>query len=156
VIEAEDTEARFLLAGPSTSLADHDRHLSILRDSWHQSASRQQLDDSAWASDLGQHLTRLVDLRVAHVEQWLKSNTQRFQAENSSMEEPRRAFNSAVIDLRASVQFCGLQCAACNLLCIRSRFHEGDHDCLTSRRECFHHCTLCDKQVLALKNFVQM
>jgi CRISPR/Cas system CMR-associated protein Cmr5 small subunit len=156
VIEAEDTEARFLLAGPDTSLADHERYLSILRDSWHQSASRQQVHDSTWISDLGQHLTHLVDLRVSHVDEWLKSNTQRFQAENSSMEEElRQAFNSAVIDLRASVQFCKSQCAACNLFCIQSRSHQGNHDCLTSH-ECIHHCTLCDKQASVQKNCGQM
>ena len=105
------------------------------------------MDDSEWISGLVKYLTRLVDLRVAHVDMWLKSNIQRFQAEHSSIEELRRTFNSAVIDLRAGVQPCESQCADCNLFCIQNRFHEGDHDCLTSH-ECIHHCTFCDKDML--------
>ncbi|KAN0134234.1 hypothetical protein V8E53_008006 [Lactarius tabidus] len=110
VIQAEDTEARFLLTGPETLAADLEHHFSILRDSWDRSTYRQQADRSEWVSDLGQHLTRLVDLRVAHVEEWLRSNTQSFKAQNASMEELRRAFESAVIDLRASVQLCRSEC----------------------------------------------
>ena len=83
-------------------------------------------------SGLVEYLTHLVDLRVAHVEEWLNSNTQHFQTDNASMEELRWAFNSAVIDLRASVQVCKSECDECNLLCIQSRFHEGAHNCLTS------------------------
>ncbi|KAN0134237.1 hypothetical protein V8E53_008009, partial [Lactarius tabidus] len=148
VIEAKDTEARFLLPGPDTPAADREQHLSFLIESWDLSGTRQQVDDSEWISGLVEHLTHLVDLRVAHVEEWLKSNTQRFQADNASMEELRRASNSAVIDLRASVQLCKSECDDCNLLCIQSRFHEGPHDCLTSH-DCIHDCTFCDKQLLA-------
>ncbi|KAI9462918.1 hypothetical protein BJY52DRAFT_1221931 [Lactarius psammicola] len=147
VIEAEDTEARFLLAGPDTPAADRERHLLILCDSWDQSDSRQYVDDSEWISDLVQYLTHLVDLRVAHVDMWLKSNIQRFQTEHSSIEELRRTFNSAVIDLRAGVQLCKSPCAECNLFCIQSRFHEGGHNCLTSH-ECIHRCTFCDKEMV--------
>jgi len=127
--------------------ADREHRLSILRDYWDRSGTRQHVDDSEWISDLVQYLTRLVDLRVAHVDKWLKSNIQRFQAEHASIEELRRTFNSAVIDLRAGVQLCKSQCADCNLFCIQSRFHEGDHDCLTNH-ECIHHCTFCDKDML--------
>ena len=155
VVDAEDTEARFLLPGPETSVADREQHLSVLIESWDRSGTRQQVDDSEWRSDLVEYLTHLVDLRVAHVEEWLKSNTQRFQADNESMEELRRASKSAVIDLRASVQVCKSECDDCNLLCIQSRFHEGAHDCLTSH-DCIHDCTFCDKQMIAEKTCGQM
>jgi hypothetical protein len=79
VIQAEDTEARFLLAGPETLATDLEHHFSILRDSWDRTAYRQQIDGSEWVSDLGAHLTHLVDLRVAHVDEWLKLNTQCFK-----------------------------------------------------------------------------
>ena len=151
MIEAEDTEARFLLAGPDILAVDRERHLSILRDSWDRAGSRQHVDDSEWISDLVQYLTRLVDLRIAHVDKWLKSNIQRFQAEHASIEELRRTFNSAVIDLRAGVQLCRSECDTCNLLCIQSRFHEGDHDCLTSH-DCIHECTFCIQELLAARN----
>ena len=147
VVDAEDTEAMFLLPGPETSVADREQHLSVLIESWDRSGTRQQVDDSEWMSGLVEYLTHLVDLRVTHVEEWLKSNTQRFQADNASMEELRRASKSAVIDLRASVQVCKSECDNCNLLCIQSRFHEGAHDCLTSHC-CIQYCTFCEKQRL--------
>ncbi|KAH9029425.1 hypothetical protein EDB85DRAFT_1867188 [Lactarius pseudohatsudake] len=150
VIEADDTDARFLLAGPDMPAADREHRLSILRDSWDRAGSRQHIDDSEWISDLVQYLTRLVDLRVGHVDKWMKSNIQRFQAEHASIEELRRTFNSAVIDLRAGVQLCKSQCADCNLFCIQGRFHEGDHDCLTSH-ECVHDCTFCNQELLAAR-----
>lgn len=155
MIEAEDTEARFLLAGPDIPAADREHYLSILRNSWDQSGSRQHLDDSEWTADLVQYLTRLVDQRVAHVDKWLKLNIQRFQAEHASIEDLRRTFNSAVIDLRAGVQLCKSQCPSCNLFCIQSRFHEGPHDCLTSH-ECIHDCTFCDEELLAPRVCGQM
>jgi hypothetical protein len=150
VIEAEDTEALFLLAGPDAPVADRESFLGTLRESWDQMTSRQYGDDSEWTLDLAQYLTHLVDLRAAHVDMWLKSNVQRFQAGNSSIEELRRTFDSAVIDLRASVQLCRSQCGSCNLFCIQSRLHEGNHNCLTSH-ECIHDCTFCERDLLTAK-----
>ena len=104
MIEAEDTEATFLLAGPDTPVADRESFLETLRDSWNQITSRKQVDDFKWTSDLVQYLTHLVGLRIVHVDKWLKSNIQRFQAGNASIEDLRRTFDSAVIDLRAGIQ----------------------------------------------------
>ena len=151
MIEAEeDTEAQFLLAGPDAPVADRESFLGTLRESWDQMTFRQHGDDTEWTSDLAQYLTHLVDLRAAHVDRWLKSNVQRFQAGNSSIEELRRTFNSAVIDLRASVQLCRSQCSSCSLFCIQSRLHEGNHNCLTSH-ECIHDCTFCQRDLLTAK-----
>jgi hypothetical protein len=133
-----------LPAGPDIPAADRESYLATLCGSWDQIASRQHVDDSEWTSDLAQYLTRLVDLRVAHVDKWLKSNMQRFQNRNASTDELRRTFDSAIIDLRASVQLCGFRCGDCNLFCIQSRQHVGSHDCLTSH-ECIHDCTFCQR-----------
>jgi hypothetical protein len=150
VIEAEDTDAIFLLAGPDAPVEDRESCLGTLRESWDQISSRQHVDDSEWTSDLAQYLVCLVDLRAAHVDKWLKLNVQRFQAGNSSIEELRRTFNNATIDLRAGVQLCGSQCSSCKLFCIRSRLHEGNHNCLTSH-ECIHDCTFCEQDSLTAK-----
>jgi hypothetical protein len=150
VIEAEDTEAQFLLAGPDAPVADRESCLKTLRDSWDQINSRQHVDDSEWSSDLAQYLTHLVDLRSALVDKWLKSNVQRFQVGNASIEELRRTFDGAVIDLRASVQLCRSQCGTCNLFCIQSRLHVGSHNCLTSH-ECIYDCTFCQRDFLIAK-----
>ena len=151
MIDAEDSEAKFLLAGPDAPISDRESCLEKLRDSWDQINSRQHVDDYEWTSDLAQYLTRLVDLRAAHVDKWLKMNVQRFQAGNASIEELRRTFDSAIIDLRAGVQLCRSQCGTCNLFCIQSRLHEGSHSCLTSH-ECIHDCTFCQRDFLTAKS----
>ena len=148
MIEAEDTEARILLARPDASAGIRESCLETLRKSWDQIKSRQHVDDSKWTSDLAQYLIHLVDLRVAHVDKWLKLNVQQLQAGDGSIEELRRTFDSAVIDLRAGVQLCRSQCNTCNLFCIHGRLHVGSHDCLTNH-ECIHDCTFCQQDFTA-------
>ena len=156
VIEAEDTAARFILAGPETSVTDHERRLATLRESWDQINQRQNIEDSTWHSDLAEYLTHLVDLRVAHVESWLESNVQRFEGGHASIEELRRTFGNAVIDLRASVELCRSQCGSCNLVCVRnSRLHRDNHDCLTNHK-CTHGCTFCERDSLPSQPCGQM
>ena len=144
-----DTEARFTLAGPDTPVSDHEHCLAALRDSWDRLNQRQHVDDATWHSDLAQYLTDLVDLRVAHVENWLESNLQQFESGHASIEELRRTFSDAVIDLRASIELCRSQCRSCNLVCVRSgRLHGDVHDCLTNH-ECIHVCTFCERDTLS-------
>ena len=150
MIEGEYTEALFLLVGPDVPVEDYEFRLRTLRESWDRKNARQHVDDSEWISDLAQYLTSLVDLRTARVDKWLKSNTQRFQAGNASIRALRRTFDSAVIDLRASVQICRSKCANCDLFCVQSRLHEGGHDCTTSH-ECVHDCTFCQRDFLTAK-----
>ncbi|KAH8977864.1 hypothetical protein EDB86DRAFT_3157238 [Lactarius hatsudake] len=148
VIGAVDTEARFVLTGQSSSVADHECLLAVLRGSWDRTIHRQYLDDSEWHSDLVHYLTHLVDLRVAHVENWLESNVQQFDGGHASIEELRRTFDSAVIDLRASVELCRSQCGSCNLICVQcSRSHKRNHDCSTDHR-CIHRCSFCERDGL--------
>lgn len=147
-IEAEDTDARFILAGPETPVADHELRLAALRESWDLSSQRQHVDDATWHSDLAQYLTHLVDLRVAHVESWIESNIQQFEGGHASIEELRRTFGSVIIDLRASVELCRSKCGSCNLVCVRSsRLHGDGHDCLTSHK-CIHNCSFCERDAL--------
>ncbi|KAH9005511.1 hypothetical protein EDB86DRAFT_2795794, partial [Lactarius hatsudake] len=147
VIGAEDTKARFVLPGPYSPVADHEGLLTTLRNSWDQTIKRQHLDDSQWHSGLVQYLTHLVDLRVAHVENWLQSNVQRFEGGHASIEELRRIFDSAVIDLRASVELCRSQCSSCNLICVQTRSHKDKHNCSTNHR-CIHGCSFCERDAL--------
>ncbi|KAH9171591.1 hypothetical protein EDB89DRAFT_1852099 [Lactarius sanguifluus] len=148
VIEAKDSEARFILAGRDTPVADHERQLAAIRESWDRTEQRQHIDDSTWHSDLAQYLTHLVDLRVAHVEDWLESNVQRFESDHAGIEELRRTFGGAVIDLRASVELCWSRCDSCNLVCVQSsRLHRDGHDCLTNHK-CIHKCTFCERDAL--------
>jgi hypothetical protein len=134
-----------VLAGTNSHAADHERALTTLLDSWDHAIQRQYHNDSKWHSDLVQYLTQLVDLRVAHVKNWLESNVQRFDGVHASIEELHRIFDSAVIDLRASVEICRSQCGSCSLICVRSsRSHKDDHDCSTDHR-CIQTCFFCER-----------
>ncbi|KAI0250862.1 hypothetical protein BJV78DRAFT_1127282, partial [Lactifluus subvellereus] len=146
VIEAEDTDAQFSLIRQHTPAADCGLRFTTLLKSWDRILFRQRVDESEWTSGLVQHLTRLVDLRTDHVDKWLKSNIEGFQADDTSIQELRRRFDSAVRDLRDSIQLCKSQCDNCNLFCIQSCLHEGGHDCLTNHK-CIHYCSFCRREL---------
>lgn len=98
--------------------------------------------DSEWLEELASHLSRLIDLRVKHVQLWLDSNLRKFRGGHASIDDLRRRFDGLVIEMRANVQLCRAQCASCNLPCISSRLHDGDHSCKTSHN-CTHPCEFC-------------
>ena len=148
MIEAKDTAARFILTNSDIPVAEQESRLLTLCESWDRINQRQHVDDSAWHADLTKFLTHLVNLRVAHVKSWIESNIQRFTGDHASIEELRRTFDNAIIDLRASVELCRRQCDSCSLLCLRSSRSHGDgHDCV-SNHECIHDCTFCERDGL--------
>ena len=121
---------------------DVERHLSALLEFWNQSTPRQSIPDTEWIERFVSLLQGLIDLRVSHVRLWLDSNLERFQAGHATIEDLLRRFDNMVIEMRANVQLCGVQCASCHLLCVRGRLHEGDHSCKTTHK-CVHDCTFC-------------
>ena len=148
-------EAHFLLAGPDDPIAERESFQGTLHESWDQMTSRQCVNNLEWTLNLTRYMTWLVDQRAAHVNMWLKSNIQQFQARNSSIEKLCRTFDSTVIDLQASIQLCWSQCSLCNLFCIQSHLHEGNHNCLINH-ECIHNCNFCERDLLTVKNCGQM
>lgn len=148
-MDKPDTSARFNLAGAGSQ--DHERTLVILRDTWDQVHSRQLISDAEWCMKLSSYLDYLVELRIEHVREWIALNLSRFHSGHANIEELRRTFESATVDLKASVQLCKAQCASCHLLCIKGRLHEGGHDCQTSH-ECIHFCNFCNEDSRDQKN----
>jgi hypothetical protein len=120
-------------------------YLVALLESRSPSTPRQLMPDSEWVSELVKHINGLVDLRVNHVRSWLDCNLARFEGGHAAIGDISRRFDSMVIELRTSVQLCGAQCASCSLLCIRSRLHEGDHNCNTSHK-CTYVCEFCEDE----------
>jgi hypothetical protein len=118
--------------------------MALLR-SWSPSTPRQLIPDAEWMAELVNSLNGLVDLRVNHVRSWMDCNLSRFEGGHAAIEDIRRRFDNTVIELRTSVQLCGSQCASCNLLCIRSRLHEGDHNCSTDHK-CASVCEFCEDE----------
>ena len=117
--------------------------MTALLKSWNPTAPRRQfMPDSNWVAELTSHVNGLVDLRVNHVRSWLDCNLGRFEGDHAAIEDLRRRLDNMVIELRSNVQVCGARCALCNLLCIRSRLHEGEHSCSTDHK-CAHTCGFC-------------
>jgi len=143
-VEGDDTDARFAISGrEQITPVDVERHLSALLEFWNQSTPRQSIPDPEWIERFVSLLQGLIDLRVSHVRLWLDSNLDRFQAGHATIEDLLRRFDNMVIEMRANVQLCGVQCASCHLLCVRGRLHEGDHSCKTTHK-CVHDCTFCN------------
>ena len=138
--------ARFAISdGEPIPPENIETHLMALFDSWSPGTPRELLPDSEWAAKLENYLNELVDLRVNHVRSWLDCNLARFEGGHAAIEDIRRRFDNMAIELRTSVQLCGAQCASCNLLCIRSRLHEGDHNCNTDHK-CTYVCGFCEDE----------
>jgi hypothetical protein len=134
---------RFAISGhEEVRPKDVERHLSALLEFWNQSSPRQSVPDTEWIECFVSFLHGLIDLRVRHVRLWLDSNLERFQAGHSTIEDLFRRFDNMVIEMKANVQLCGVQCASCHLLCVRGRLHEGDHGCKTTHK-CVYDCSFC-------------
>ncbi len=142
-INCSDSNARFFVPN-----VEHSQNMSpeellhALFTEWDEFDFRQLLPDTQWAQKLAQHLEDLAEMRIDHVRAWVKSNLMRFQAGHASVMELHRTLESAVIDLKSSVQLCRMQCVSCQLFCIRNRLHEDAHDCNTTHT-CTQPCEYC-------------
>ncbi|KAI5998937.1 hypothetical protein F5J12DRAFT_724706, partial [Pisolithus orientalis] len=152
-VEMPDTESHLLLTvGMAPKSEIREKALSSLQNSWERYFDRQHKPDSEWVETLSQYLEGIVKIRIDHVQEWLSQNLARFQTGHSSIEELRRNFDGATIDLKSNVQLCNiskakrsktwLRCANCQLSCIQSRLHNGPHSCQTNHL-CICQCDFC-------------
>ncbi|KAF8726080.1 hypothetical protein AX14_008092 [Amanita brunnescens Koide BX004] len=142
-IDCSDGDARFFVANVEHSQnKSREEVLHALVTEWDEFDSRQLIPDTQWAQELTQHLEELVEMRIDHVRAWVESNLVRFQAGHASVMELQQTLESAVIDLKSSVQLCRMQCQSCQLFCIRNRFHEDAHECKTTHT-CTQSCEYC-------------
>lgn len=143
-MESDDTLATFAISdGEPLPPAKIEIQLVDLLKSWVLGVPRQFLPDSEFVAELKKRLNDLIDLRVNHVRFWLDCNLARFQGGHAAIEDLRRKFDNIVIEMKINVQLCGVQCASCHLLCVRSRLHEGDHSCNTDHK-CAFNCEFCE------------
>jgi hypothetical protein len=142
-IDCSDSNSRFFVADTEHSQnMSCEEVLNALAIEWDEFDSRQFVPDNQWTQELVQHLEDLAEIRIDHVRAWVKSNLMRFQAGHASVMELQRTLESAVIDLKSSVQLCLMQCRSCQLFCIRNRFHVDAHDCKTTHT-CAQFCEYC-------------
>ncbi|KAG2347680.1 hypothetical protein BDR05DRAFT_927599 [Suillus weaverae] len=140
-IDMPDTSSEFSLAGGLLS-PSREAALQVLSRAWGDYDSRHHMLEDLWIENLLTHINSLVDLRIAHVHEWISSNVARFQSGQASIDELMRTFESATVDLKSNLQLCKLKCGSCELLCVQSRLHDGQHDCHTSH-DCVHSCDFC-------------
>ncbi|KAG9308631.1 hypothetical protein JVU11DRAFT_11582 [Chiua virens] len=151
-IDCPDSDARFFVPNLDHSQEmTREEVLDALFADWHEFDSRQLIPDAQWAEELAQYLEDLADMRINHVRAWVQSNLVRFQAGQASVMELQRTLESAIIDMKSSVQLCRVQCAFCQLLCIQDRLHEGPHDCKT-KHVCTQSCEYCVEAVTFQRN----
>ncbi|KAG1731285.1 hypothetical protein EDB19DRAFT_1881018 [Suillus lakei] len=136
-----DTSSEFSLEGGSQP-PTREAALQVLSHAWGDYDSRHHMPEDLWIENLIIHIDSLVDLRIAHVREWISSNVARFQSGQASIDELMRTFESATVDLKSNLQLCKLKCGSCELLCVQSRLHDGQHDCQTSHI-CIHSCDFC-------------
>ncbi|KZT12602.1 uncharacterized protein LAESUDRAFT_808190 [Laetiporus sulphureus 93-53] len=138
VIETRDTNARFFCSelGVAEPSPGRDAMLQQLIGLWDDLHTRGTIADDEWMAGLIEHLNDLVQRRIDHVNEWLNLNMAKFPSTHADIQMLRRLANNMMIDVKANVQICSLQCAKCHLLCALCRHHDGRHDCQTS-----HACT---------------
>ena len=147
-VDLPDTRHQLFIGGGGDQSVSRERVLTVLRAAWEGYASRQYTTEDEWIAGLIQHLKTIANLRVAHVREWLDQNLSRFQevggsgGSHASIDELKHHFENSVVDLKSSVQLCGMTCAGCQLRCVRSWVHEGVHDC-QSVHLCVHECDFC-------------
>ncbi|KIK82025.1 hypothetical protein PAXRUDRAFT_832450 [Paxillus rubicundulus Ve08.2h10] len=138
----QDPLHRFFLVTGHVDEVSRENMLSVLCQTWVLASPRQHVPDPEWVYGLSQHLETIANMRIEHVREWLDANLSRFQAGHASIEDLHRTFENATVDLKSNVTLCKLQCSSCQLLCIRSRFHQGQHECQTDH-SCIHECEYC-------------
>jgi hypothetical protein len=147
-VDLPDTPHQLFIGGGGDQSVSRERMLTVLRTAWEGHASRQYITEDEWIAGLTHHLETIVNLRIAHVSEWLDQNLSRFQAvdggggSHARIDELKRHFESSMVDVRGSVQLCGMTCAECQLRCVKSRVHEGAHGC-QSDHLCVHECDFC-------------
>ncbi|KAI6035786.1 hypothetical protein EDC04DRAFT_2604872 [Pisolithus marmoratus] len=128
-IQFPDTQLQlFLTAGLYSQSDTREQTLTVLRNSWHQHEMRQHLPDPQWADSLSQYLERIVSMRIDH-------------RRHASIEELRRTFDDATVDLRSNVQLCRLQCADCQLFCVVNAHLCGQPCTFAGKFGCLDQCT---------------
>ncbi|KIJ07204.1 hypothetical protein PAXINDRAFT_19596 [Paxillus involutus ATCC 200175] len=100
-VDLPDTLHKLFIAGGGIEQsASRERTLAFLRAAWDQ--PRQHAPEEEWIEGLTNHLETIVNLRIDHVRKWLTVNLSRFQAGHASIEDLRRTFENAIVDLKGN------------------------------------------------------
>lgn len=132
-VDHPDTDSVLYLPSSEADPTSCDVLLANLRMSWERDHPRQVQADEIWIAGLANHLSHIIDSRIAHVGMWLTSNLSHFKVNHASVELLKRSFEAAGNQIRMNMDLCKIRCNSCELLCIQSRSHDsGGHNCGTA------------------------
>ncbi|KAF8483073.1 hypothetical protein JB92DRAFT_3033330 [Gautieria morchelliformis] len=135
-----DSSAVFYLSSYSRDPADASIILGALRNTF---ASEYLRTDPRWVTALCSHFSDLGDARIKHVQDWLDCNSSRFSS-HAEITELQRKCQDAIVQLKAGLLLCKMQCQQCHLVCIEPRHHSKDHTCHTDHT-CGRSCDFCNE-----------
>lgn len=121
--------------------------MTELKRTWDKYDLRNEMDETTWMDELTAYLNNVVRQRIAHVEEWVRINLQRFKTSNANVETLQRELMGSAVDLQANVDLCKMTCTECNLTCTLSRRHDPSsqlHNCNTDHK-CKHPCDYADE-----------
>ncbi|KAF8483069.1 hypothetical protein JB92DRAFT_3033310 [Gautieria morchelliformis] len=135
-----DSSAVFYLSSYSRDPADASTILGALRNTF---TSEYLRTDPRWVMALCSHFSDLGDARIKHIQDWLECNSSRFSS-HADITELQRKCQDAIVQLKAGLLLCKMQCQQCHLVCIEPRHHSKDHTCHTDHT-CGTSCDFCDE-----------
>ncbi|CAG8734000.1 16953_t:CDS:10, partial [Gigaspora margarita] len=100
-------------------------------------------NDTIWFETLSKFFKLIVRQRINRVQEWFQQNTSKFSHDNSYVKDGAYALDQLVNRLSLLWTLCGLSCQECNLKCLKNRYHEDLHDCLTDHN-CYATCEFVD------------
>jgi hypothetical protein len=109
-------------------------------------SNRFQMADATYLEDLQSGINAALDTRLALVQQWMTVNVERFPPGNQDIRNLIGRFNTAALAMRAAARLCSSGCSNCQLLCLRTHRHSGDHSCGTDHR-CVFDCAVSEEHV---------
>lgn len=105
--------------------------------------TRFRMTDGEYLEALQKSIYGALDERLALVQQWLTVNIERFPQANQDVRNVIGKLNTAALAMRTAVRLCSAGCSSCQLLCLRTYRHSGEHNCGTNH-QCVFDCEVAE------------
>jgi hypothetical protein len=100
---------------------------------------RESPDDNEWFSKFDKFFKYIIDRRASRVKDWYMQNTVKFPQAHSDIVNGKYEMEQEISKISLLLTLCGLTCHQCGLKCVKNRYHQENHDCLTDH-ECHFPC----------------
>jgi hypothetical protein len=93
--------------------------------------ARAHIPDASYLKAVQNGVYEALDKRLDLVQQWITVNVERFTQGNQDIRNLTEKLKAAALSMRAALRLCLHRCSECQLLCLRTYRHSGDHSCGT-------------------------